>query len=191
MKTNGRSVVFLLPALTPHGNGQAAAIGDAARWWLLGVLTCLCLGILVAAIAGGVYFARSRRKPKQKLEPTPFVNQTLAPFSSKPFPVVPEPATLPKARLVVLHGLVDRQFIELETQPITIGRDTSNSLVVNDSIASRHHARVVPEDNAWVILDTHSANGTLVNGKSVGRHVLTAGDRIEIGTAVLEFLIVT
>jgi hypothetical protein len=175
-----------------QGNAPAAAGGDATRGWLLGVLTCLCLGILGAAGVGGVLFLRSRRKPDLLPAPVPIISQPPSPPASKPREAIPVPqaTTLPTARLVVLQGLVDHRQFVLTSQTLTIGRDVSNSLVVNDSIASRHHARIEPVDNAWVIFDTDSVNGTLINGKSVSHHVLSAGDRIEIGTAVLEFQLI-
>jgi serine/threonine-protein kinase len=67
-------------------------------------------------------------------------------------------------------------------QPITMGRHRDNTIKLNDSLASRQHARVaVLGSEAWII-DLDSANGTRVNGVKVeGRRLLTDGDTISIG----------
>lgn len=51
----------------------------------------------------------------------------------------------------------------------TIGRTPDNDIVVNDVLASRHHARVVSSPQGLLIEDLGSANGTHVNGQRIAR----------------------
>jgi hypothetical protein len=53
--------------------------------------------------------------------------------------------------------------------------------------ASRKHAQIVRRDDGFVLTDLGSTNGTLVNGETVRERLLVDGDRITIGSTVLEF----
>ncbi|NMN96228.1 ATP-binding cassette domain-containing protein [Antrihabitans stalactiti] len=64
---------------------------------------------------------------------------------------------------------------------LTIGRTSDNSIVVNDVLASRKHARLLPSPQGLVIEDVGSVNGTFVNGSRVQRSVLREGDTVTIG----------
>ena len=68
---------------------------------------------------------------------------------------------------------------------MTIGRARDNDLVLNDTRASRHHARLQARSGSLVLTDLDSTNGTLVNGGRVSEVVLGDGDRIEIGDSIL------
>lgn len=60
---------------------------------------------------------------------------------------------------------------------ITIGRDKSNGLVINDEGVSVHHAELRQEDGKLYLCDSGSVNGTFVNGeKLVGKREVQAGD---------------
>ena len=67
---------------------------------------------------------------------------------------------------------------------VTIGRALDNRLVVNNPIASSHHAQIRPEGDGYRLSDLGSTNGTFVNEQPVNPHfpyLLRAGDRIRIG----------
>ncbi len=69
-------------------------------------------------------------------------------------------------------------------RPLTIGRDPGNEVVVEDPLASRHHAILRPlPDGTWILSD-RSANGTLVSGSRVHRGVasMTNGSSLIIGS---------
>lgn len=53
-------------------------------------------------------------------------------------------------------------------RPLTLGRDDTASLVLDDSGVSRLHARVEPRESALWISDLGSHNGTFVNGERLG-----------------------
>ena len=84
--------------------------------------------------------------------------------------------------------VVDRVFIGRECAGIDESR---RILLEDDPSISRNHAevRVDPDSSRPFIVDT-SSNGTRVNGRRIERAVnvpLSGGDRIEVGSHVLEF----
>ena len=67
-----------------------------------------------------------------------------------------------------------------------IGRGSQCSLRLDDSEASRSHARVYVDGGNLVVKDQGSANGTFVNNLKVGAPVsLSDGDEIRIGQTIL------
>ncbi len=70
---------------------------------------------------------------------------------------------------------------------VTIGRSTDNDVVIQDVLASRHHAFLIQTPLGTEIRDSHSVNGTFVNGVRVGSAVLTEGDVVTIGNVDLVF----
>jgi ABC-type multidrug transport system ATPase subunit len=69
----------------------------------------------------------------------------------------------------------------------TIGRANDNDIVIQDVLASRHHAFLVDSPLGTEIRDAHSVNGTFVNGVRVGSAVLSDGDVVTIGNIDLVF----
>jgi ABC transport system ATP-binding/permease protein len=69
----------------------------------------------------------------------------------------------------------------------TIGRAKGNDIVIEDVLASRHHAFLVETPIGIEIRDARSANGTFVNGVRVGSAVLSEGDVVTIGNIDLVF----
>ncbi|MGW4117380.1 ATP-binding cassette domain-containing protein [Nocardia sp. NPDC004711] len=64
---------------------------------------------------------------------------------------------------------------------LDIGRTSDNQIVVNDPMASRRHARLVPDRQGLAIEDLGSANGTFVNGRREQRALLRERDIVTIG----------
>lgn len=70
----------------------------------------------------------------------------------------------------------------------SIGKSKSNDIVLPFPSVSRFHAVLAKKQKEWVITDTFSKNGILVNGEKIdGRQVLDDGDIIQIGTVPLKF----
>ena len=69
----------------------------------------------------------------------------------------------------------------------TIGRANDNDIVIQDVLASRHHAFLVETPIGTEIRDAHSINGTFVNGVRVGSAILSEGDEVTIGNVDLVF----
>ena len=65
---------------------------------------------------------------------------------------------------------------------VTIGRDRSNDVTVDDLLVSRFHAELRPSENGGVeLVDLSSSNGTFVNGRRVERLELEELDVVTIG----------
>ena len=92
------------------------------------------------------------------------------------------------AKLVVLDGSGQpREHISIARPPVTIGRMSTNDVVLSDPNVSRRHAELRHEDGRWVLVDLGSTNGTTVNGKLARSHTLNPGDRLRFGTSELVF----
>lgn len=89
------------------------------------------------------------------------------------------------AELVVVGS--KRRPYPLAKDALSIGRLDSCDIVLSDTGVSRKHAEVRREGDEWVIVDLNSTNGTIVNGKTVRRHRLAQGDRIEVGETTIEY----
>jgi hypothetical protein len=92
----------------------------------------------------------------------------------------------PGAELRVVSGGEPRR-VRLSGSRLTAGRLPSADITLTDGTVSREHAAFVLRGDAWWVMDLGSTNGTKVNGRPAGEHVLTPGDRVELGEAVLEF----
>jgi hypothetical protein len=93
-------------------------------------------------------------------------------------------AIAPLVRAPILVVAPDGQH-ELDRGILSIGRQPTCDVVLDDPLVSRVHARIVILDNSGAVLDDlHSTNGVYVNGSRLGRQSqrLRDGDRLLIGT---------
>ena len=96
-------------------------------------------------------------------------------------------AQAPAARLIALDGPLRGRAFDLSSRINTLGRAAQNTLVLADSHVSRFHARIDLEEHGFILVDMDSTNGTFVGGRRVQRHPLDSGDRIQLGSSLLEF----
>jgi hypothetical protein len=109
-----------------------------------------------------------------------------------------EPVPVARARSVARRGDVGRLVVlkpkerKGATFPvggeITIGRAPNCTIMIpDDTFVSQLHARIYrTPDGAWVE-DLGSTNGSYVNGgRIVGAHQLGKGDRLQIGSTIME-----
>lgn len=88
-------------------------------------------------------------------------------------------------RLVVRRGPQPNQVYELNKDRITLGRDITNEITINDPECSRHHCRLTRGQGGYTLEDLGSTNGTFVNGRRLtGAHPLNPGDLIGLGETV-------
>ncbi len=88
-------------------------------------------------------------------------------------------------RLVMRRGPTPGLVIELSKSDMTIGRDLSNELVINDVEISRKHLRLLLQGENYRIEDLGSTNGSFVNGQRLtGSHLLVPGDLVSLGEHV-------
>ena len=83
--------------------------------------------------------------------------------------------------------LPDGRRLGLLGEAVTIGRLPECTVQLNDPNASRRHAQVRRQGEAYVVVDLGSTNGTKVNGVPVRQHRLAEGDAITIGMSTLRF----
>lgn len=89
--------------------------------------------------------------------------------------------------MIVLEDGAEIDRIQITKAPVTIGRMSSNDVVLSDHNVSRKHAELRNEGGRWLVIDLGSTNGTSVNGKLAREHPLESGDRITFGSTELEF----
>jgi hypothetical protein len=77
--------------------------------------------------------------------------------------------------------------VALTSDTVTIGRLAECDVVLPDKGASRKHAQLRFRDGSWTLTDLGSTNGTRLNGQTVQSRELADGDKVTIGTTVLEF----
>lgn len=88
-------------------------------------------------------------------------------------------------RLVVRRGPQLNATYELKNDDITLGRDITNQIVINDPEVSRHHLRLKRAGDGWSLEDLGSTNGTFINGQRIsGQKTLQNGDLIGLGETV-------
>src|SRR6184192_4202279 len=90
----------------------------------------------------------------------------------------------PQGVIVAREGSVKRE-VKLTAEPITVGRDPKNDIVLDDRRVSRRHAEVRLRLGRYTLYDLQSTNGTFVNGRRIAEMVLSHDDRITIGGAEL------
>ena len=88
-------------------------------------------------------------------------------------------------RLIVRRGPQPNQIYELTKGIITIGRDITNDIVINDPEVSRHHCRLTQGGGGYTVEDLGSTNGTFINGQRLtGAHQMQHGDMLGMGETV-------
>jgi diguanylate cyclase (GGDEF)-like protein len=71
---------------------------------------------------------------------------------------------------------------------LTIGRDSSSELVLDSERLSRRHCELRGYGTGWIVRDLSSTNGTFINGNRITEAILSPGDMLEVGGAILRFL---
>jgi putative ABC transport system ATP-binding protein len=91
---------------------------------------------------------------------------------------------------IVIHVPVgETKEIDLHPGTYSLGRANENDLILNDTQASRKHAKIVfnPGQGVFVIEDLQSVNGVYVNKKRIQeREDLKNGDIIKLGETTIE-----
>ncbi|MEZ6064488.1 MAG: GGDEF domain-containing protein [Planctomycetaceae bacterium] len=79
-------------------------------------------------------------------------------------------------------------LIPLSAPRVRIGRDPSLEIELLDDFASRQHAVITQTEEATLLSDCGSRNGTYVNGVRIKEQLLKEGDYVRIGNHIFKFL---
>ena len=88
--------------------------------------------------------------------------------------------------LFLVHGGESRQIPTTGVSSITIGRSDECTVTLEIAKISRVHAEIRIDGQDFRLIDKRSSNGTYLNGERIESARLRAGDRIEIGEAIIE-----
>jgi hypothetical protein len=98
--------------------------------------------------------------------------------------VAPAP---PSAASLVIHESGETRPVVLTAETMTIGRSSECQISITDKGASRRHAQISNRGDVYTLTDLGSTNGTRLNGQTIQTGELSDGDRITIGSTLLEF----
>ena len=85
------------------------------------------------------------------------------------------------ALLISTRGAVSGSRYLLNEDEITVGRDPSSDILLDDSTVSRTHAVFRRINGKYSVIDAGSLNGTYVNRQRVDSQELKNGDEIILG----------
>ena len=85
------------------------------------------------------------------------------------------------ALLICTRGAVSGSRYLLDEDEITVGRDPSSDILLDDSTVSRTHAVFRRINGNYSVIDAGSLNGTYVNRQRVDSQELKNGDEIILG----------
>jgi len=91
------------------------------------------------------------------------------------------------ARLIVSPGTAQARQVVLKEGVIRIGRGPANDVTIEDGSVSGSHCQLIVSNEAVLIRDVGSTNGTCVNGTPVVETNLQPGQSIQLGTVQLLF----
>lgn len=139
--------------------------------------------ILLGAIVWYIFYFRTTKSP---LKPVSDHRVPESPFTSD-LPI-PE-ATLIDIKKFSLNGVMP---LVLNKSKITIGRDSSNDIVIPDGKISSFHATIEFKEGFFYLEDYRSTNGTSLNNKKIVHHdpvKLKSGDKIHFSSFEFKFMI--
>jgi hypothetical protein len=102
-------------------------------------------------------------------------------------PAVAQEPSPDHAQLVIIQKGKPGKAFELSKDRVIIGRLPESDVTVPDPGVSRRHAEIRRETGGYLLADLGSTNGTMVNEARVSEQTLEDGDRITVGSTVLEF----
>ncbi|MEL7369329.1 MAG: GGDEF domain-containing protein [Myxococcota bacterium] len=100
----------------------------------------------------------------------------------------PTESNASEAAMICISGRSVGQIFLLTREETTLGRAPECDIFLDDEGVSRHHAKVVRQDDAWVIMDLASTNGTFIDNERIEVATLRDALRVQLGTStILQF----
>lgn len=91
------------------------------------------------------------------------------------------------SELRFISGPLAGKRISLDEQQVSFGRSERCDVRLQETTVSGAHFSVVREMGEYYVVDSNSTNGTFVDGQRVTRAKLQDGNRITVGSHVIEF----
>lgn len=96
---------------------------------------------------------------------------------------------------VILHFLEgENEGVEIKLTPpreIFIGRSEESDVFLGEKKISRKHTQIVVSDDEARVIDLESTNGTFLNSRKITEVSMKNGDKLKIGSSVIEVEIVS
>ena len=94
--------------------------------------------------------------------------------------------TSPGYWIVIRRGPKLNHMFRLQKEVVTLGRDATNDIAINDPEVSRYHLRLIKQGNSYALEDLGSTNGSQVNGTHIiNPRILNNGDTIMLGDSIV------
>ena len=135
---------------------------------LIAVILILTILIIVKA---NRFSTQPSEEPKKKEPP-----------AQPDSPPVQTPTQTPIEFFIVYVG----RRVPVTHYPFTIGSRNDNDLIITDSTVSRQHAELFRKNGQVCLRDLGSLNGTIVNKVPRSEIPIVGGERIQLGTTVLQ-----
>jgi len=95
---------------------------------------------------------------------------------------------VPAIAILEGDGMGHSNPIPIDDQ-ILLGRAPDCDIILEDTFASAHHARIYRDNSSYWLEDLGSTNGTMVKDKHIERPVkLSRGSQFKIGQTIFQFM---
>ena len=94
-----------------------------------------------------------------------------------------------QASVVILQGYAAGMEYPIDRTYAVIGRSREAAITLKDPLTSREHAVIVFHENAFLLKDLDSTNGTHMRGASIRQRKLRHGDKFRVGDTMLQFIL--
>jgi pSer/pThr/pTyr-binding forkhead associated (FHA) protein len=93
------------------------------------------------------------------------------------------------AKLILKRQDTTLEEFPITKSPMTIGREQSNDIVLDNMMVSRHHVKIFQDHKGYWIEDLNSGNGLFVNHKKVTQDLLKDQDEVRVGKHTFVFVL--